>query len=208
MLPSVARPKFAGRGAAVRGQPAARPARRATSRRRRRRPTLTFTLPPSQRPAAPNRLGLVAPSRDADHFVLLLRERLGALPGAARAGTLDRARKQLLVPLAGATASLLAEDRAHREAGAQLIERLRARLGENAVHGLARAPDHRPERWRASSSPAAQSSSMLDFGERPLWLSGAACPRRGPVRAVLRRARSRCSPAPSASNRAGGTATT
>jgi protein ImuB len=61
------------------------------------------------------------------------------------------------------------------EAGAQLIERLRARLGEEAVHALALRADHRPE---LASKPAAMISSAPNrddrhrpsFPPRPLWL--------------------------------------
>jgi protein ImuB len=67
----------------------------------------------------------------------------------------------------------------------QLVERLRARLGEDAVRGLCLVPEHRPERtyrWceagevgarnfrsarRLSTSKA---GARLGFGARPLWL--------------------------------------
>lgn len=67
----------------------------------------------------------------------------------------------------------------------QLVERLRARLGEDAVRGLCLVPEHRPERtyrsyragepyarkdlrstWRLSASEG----SRCCFGARPLWL--------------------------------------
>jgi protein ImuB len=61
------------------------------------------------------------------------------------------------------------------EAGAQLIERLRARLGDDAVHALALRADHRPERaWEATPSiPGATPSSKHGIElptSRPLWL--------------------------------------
>ena len=58
------------------------------------------------------------------------------------------------------------------EAGAQLVERLRARLGEDSVRSLALHADHRPENaWRYKSDAAASAihpSSTRPL--RPLWL--------------------------------------
>ena len=51
------------------------------------------------------------------------------------------------------------------EAGTQLIERLRARLGEGAVHALALHADHRPERAQATSQ-GTQASVASHEGER------------------------------------------
>ncbi len=92
-------------------------------------------------------IGLVAASRDAGHFALLLRERLGkltALGEPVRALTLDA---DDIWPLAGANRNLLPDDKAATAASEwpQLIERLRARLGTQAVHAIAVAPEHRPE---------------------------------------------------------------
>ena len=73
-----------------------------------------------------------------------------------------------------------------RQSGAgvpQLIERLRARLGAEAVYGLCLVPEHRPESaWRVAepSVPAAKRGIAADVRsrtlrrarppERPLWL--------------------------------------
>ena len=125
----------------------------------------------------------------------LLRERLARLelPQPVRALRLVSGP---LVESSVASAELFASDR--RESGAnvpQLIERLRARLGVAAVHGLACVAEHRPEAaWRAvepvpvaagrargSRRPAA-SAAIADGGHdapvrhagchsaRPLWL--------------------------------------
>lgn len=86
-------------------------------------------------------------------------------------------------------------DRGSAEAEARLVERLRGRLGEHAVHGVAPAADHRPERaWietdasevlRArqrtrlmSSGEAGSASSGSSPVERPLWLAAAPEPLR------------------------------
>ncbi len=67
----------------------------------------------------------------------------------------------------------------------QLVERLRARLGEDAVRGLCLVPEHRPERtyrsYRAGEIHArkdlrstwlltGKTGTRLGFGARPLWL--------------------------------------
>ena len=93
-------------------------------------------------------VGLVAPNRDAAHLTHLLRERLAgfALPEPVRA--LGLAADEI-VPVAGESLTLFAEETRGEEDWPKLVERLRARLGTEAVHGVATAADHRPERaWR------------------------------------------------------------
>jgi protein ImuB len=121
----------------------------------------------------------------------LLRERLARLdlPGPVRTVRLVSGP---LIDLQAEAPELFAHDR--REAGEnvpQLIERLRARLGHEAVHGLACVAEHRPEAaWCAvepttaatarsagegrifSTSPASGGEVARSAGEgaRPLWL--------------------------------------
>lgn len=114
-------------------------------------------------------LELVAATRDADHLTSVLRERLGrsALPSPATAIGLE---SELLLPLASRNLALLPEAGQREEAVSQLIERLRARLGEHAVLGLKRWADHRPEyAWRACPPGGGDSVSTAAAG-RPLWL--------------------------------------
>ena len=120
-------------------------------------------LPPSRL-----RLGLLQPSRDAAHLQALLRERLALmeLPAAVvqvevRAGT--------LLHLAPAELSLFAVSPRATEALGPLLERLRARLGEDAVHGLAAVTAHRPERAWRRCEPGARSLAP-GLPARPLWL--------------------------------------
>jgi protein ImuB len=112
-------------------------------------------------------LNLSTPSRDATHLGALVRERLERtqLPDRVEAITLSTE----------TTAALSAQDRSLFPAiepaeEAQLIERLCARLGDEAVCAVRPRADHRPEMaWRAAR-PAASSPGLMPPGPRPLWL--------------------------------------
>src|SRR3990172_4691133 len=84
-------------------------------------------------------IGLVTPSRDAEHFTLLLRERLGsvALREPVRSIAIEAAD---ILPLAGDTLGLFPDDTGTPGNWDRLIERLRARLGTQAVHRLPSPP--------------------------------------------------------------------
>ncbi len=119
-------------------------------------------------------IGLVTPSRDAEHFTLLLRERLGAtaLPGPVRSMRLEAADIQ---PLAGESQGLFAGfgtgTGGEKGDWQRLVERLRARLGGEQVGGLALAPEHRPERASVGAEPGARQLALISsLGDRPLWL--------------------------------------
>jgi len=129
-----------------------------------------FALKLAHRDASPTEItvGLVAPSRDAEHFTLLLRERLGslALRESARSIALET---DEVVPLPGPNRPLLLEEGRPAGRWEPLVERLRARLGADSVHGLACRAEHRPERAVAVAEPGA-SQAKPDFRERPFWL--------------------------------------
>jgi protein ImuB len=123
-------------------------------------------------------IALLAPSRDADHLFTLLAERLERtrLPAPVLAVEL---RAEAFVTIAGANGELFAD--APGATGAQgvaLIERLRARLGAEAITGLCLVPDHRPERAWAPGEPrirarrSAPPATEADWRRRPLWLLG------------------------------------
>ena len=120
-------------------------------------------------------IGFVAPSRDSAHFTLLLRERLAnhALREPVRSITVSACD---IRPLAGDNLGLFASDAIEPGSWEKLIERLRARLGAQAVHGVAPADEHRPERASIMVEPRpAQLSLRLQEdppqqGERPFWL--------------------------------------
>jgi len=113
-------------------------------------------------------IGLVAPSRDAERFTQLLRERLDnvTLAEPVREITLQA---DDVVPLAGRNLGLLLEEGKAAGDWEHLVERLRARLGTDAVCGLVLRAEHRPERVVCVGEPDSK-QLHLDFGERPFWL--------------------------------------
>jgi protein ImuB len=86
---------------------------------------------------------LGAPARMPAHLLGVLRERLArvALPAAVEAITLA---SDETAPLAGRNLGLLSGDDAHA-VEIPLLDRLRARLGEEALTRLVPLPEHRPE---------------------------------------------------------------
>ena len=130
---------------------------------------LAFTFSHHGREPTKLTLALVAATRDADHLTNVLREKLHRtqLPCPATAIALE---SELLLPLASRNLTLLPEAAQQEEAAARLVERLRARLGHEAVAGLRRHPDHRPEfAWRACE-PGAGDVKVAAIAGRPLWL--------------------------------------
>ena len=112
-------------------------------------------------------LGFCKPERAAGRFRLLLREVLGRTSLTAAVVALVLEARHIL-PLPGYNAELLPEQ-GERGDGNLLLERLRARLGKAAVHGLGLVAEHRPERaWRAGE--AGKESAVPMAGRRPLWL--------------------------------------
>ncbi len=113
-------------------------------------------------------IGLVAPSRDAEHFTLLLRERLSNFTLAEPVREISL-RADDVVPLAGHNLGFALEQGKPPGQWEHLVERLRARLGADAVYGLVLRAEHRPE--HAVSAGELDSKQLrLDFGERPFWL--------------------------------------
>jgi protein ImuB len=112
------------------------------------------------------KLGFVKPSRDAARMQLLLRETLGRTRLVAAVDTLVL-RAPLVLPLSASCGDLFQKS---REAdGDLLLERLRIRLGKDAVYGIETVADHRPERsWRPCQEQA--SAAAAANRHRPLWL--------------------------------------
>jgi protein ImuB len=149
-----------------------------------------------QRPVTLLVIGLTGATRNAERIGRVLIERLHSLdlPAAVEVLTL---RAESPEPLAGRAGSLFsgaggggqgvvanaAADAAADEAIAALVERLQARLGNDRVHGLAVAAEHRPENASQPISPILFERRKTSYkshgtvqpassckGSRPLWL--------------------------------------
>ena len=114
-------------------------------------------------------LGLVAPTRDPKHLIELFRERLAQceLPEAVETLVLGA---QSFLPLATPSFDLFGARPESAETAAVLIERLRARLGQQTVQSLAVVAEHRPERAYTHTSTKAAPLPVAHGGERPFWL--------------------------------------
>jgi protein ImuB len=137
---------------------------------------LHFTLAHEDREDTQIVLNLVAATRDPEHLVSVLRERLGRLR-LARPATAIALVSESLAPLPARSLSFLPASEGHSETVSRLIERLRGRLGDGAVQGLGLAADHRPERaWRMGEPGRDAAAGPARRAPRPLWLL--AVPRR------------------------------
>jgi protein ImuB len=115
-------------------------------------------------------IGLASPARDAERFAQLLRERLGKLVLSKPVEAI-RLEADGFVALAGRSAGMFGDRAAEAEGWARLLERLRVRLGHDAVCGLATQPDHRPEHaWRGVEPGEWDPREFRLPGPRPLWL--------------------------------------
>ncbi|HUF19966.1 MAG TPA: DNA polymerase Y family protein [Burkholderiales bacterium] len=113
-------------------------------------------------------ISLSIPSRDPKHLIALLRERLTLtlLPARIESIVLEAPEVAQLAPR---NFSFFPDHEQSREEKAVLVEKLRARLGEDAVHGLALYPDARPElAWR-EAEPGAKPGNAPPL-PRPAWL--------------------------------------
>ena len=124
-----------------------------------------------RRPATRLTLELAAPGLEAAHFDALFAARLErlALPAPVISVALEAEPGESLVP---ANAGLFGSG-PDATAGLRLVERLRARLGREAVNGLCPLDEHRPEQaWRVAE-PGAQAYQPVPVpaaGPRPAWL--------------------------------------
>ncbi len=118
-------------------------------------------------PADTIELGLVRPTRNPDHLLRLLRERLDRHTLTAPVDGLVLRAAQL-VPLAHRGRNLFDDKEKEGQDWPELVEHLRARLGQGAVTGLYPAADHRPERaWRFHENGRGAAATGA---ERPIWL--------------------------------------
>lgn len=120
------------------------------------------------------RIGLLQATAESARLKELGRVQLAAtpLPAAVTAVSLQAALDRPLVPR---SASLLDDGEATTEDALAFVERLRARLGDESVHGLQTYAEHRPERaWQAVHEPVViddrNSAGAGLTGQRPLWM--------------------------------------
>ena len=115
-------------------------------------------------------VGLASPARDAGRLAQLLRERLAGMPLPQPVEAL-RLQAGDFTPMPGRSGGMFGDAAADEENWAQLLERLRARLGRDAVHGLALYPDHRPEHaWQKVEPGEWEPRETPRVGARPAWL--------------------------------------
>ena len=113
---------------------------------------------------------LASPSRDPARLAELLREHLShvSLKEPVEAIALE---SDDFAPLPGASRGMFGDTAGDAEGWARLLERLRARLGHDAVFGLAAQPDHRPEHaWRRIEPGEWDPREFRAPGPRPIWL--------------------------------------
>lgn len=149
------------------------------------------------------RLDLLAPEQSGDALFGLLRSRLEALP-LPQPVVAVRLVVQALQPLRPRTQDLF-EPRGSQpaESWARLRERLRVRLGEQAVYGVQPVADPRPERaWRQVmgadvreahectdgrlTATRRSAATRPELPSRPGWLLPAPLPLERPVAAIVR----------------------
>jgi len=127
---------------------------------------LEVRLWPREQPLIRLTIGVQRRSRDAEQFLVLLRERLQRLELQQPVVEVGLCAERLL-PLDGQTLDLLGES--HETRQVDLLDRLRARLGGDAVRGLSAVAEHRPEyAWRYSEP--GRSEQAVNGQQRPLWL--------------------------------------
>jgi protein ImuB len=115
-------------------------------------------------------VALASPARDAERFAQLLRERLAGLNLIQPVEAIGLKASEF-VPLHGRSGGMFGDPAAQAEGWARLVERLRARLGHDAVCGLATQPDHRPEHaWRRVEPGEWDPREFRQPGPRPVWL--------------------------------------
>ncbi|MDH5288154.1 MAG: DNA polymerase Y family protein [Betaproteobacteria bacterium] len=123
-------------------------------------------------PCTHARFALAAPSRTSAHLMHVLRERLArvALPAPVAGIALAT---EAVAPLAGRNHALLPGGEADAPE-VPLVDRLRARLGDDAVRLVVPHADHRPERAMRASSPGGGATGTplpaAIEAPRPVWL--------------------------------------
>lgn len=113
-------------------------------------------------------LGLAEPDRDPERLRMLLAGRLEGVELPAPVTHIRLAAREC-PPLADRTGALFRSP-GERPPIAPLIDRLRGRLGEDAVAGVAPRADHRPERAWCWTPPGTGADAGTPRAPRPAWL--------------------------------------
>jgi len=129
---------------------------------------LALDLEHSDRSATPVRLRLSRPTRDARRMQDLIEERIArlSLPAPVRALRLVSGRYREFIPRQH---DLLTTQAEGGEALHEVLDRLRARLGDDAVRQPRRCADHRPERAGRLTAEVDVGWTSID-ARRPIWL--------------------------------------
>jgi protein ImuB len=131
--------------------------------------SFTVKLLRNRAPADLITINLVAASRDPAHLTALLRERLSRHTLAAPVHGLA-IEAAAFAPLAHDDGDLFAsQDKQRPEHWQPLVETLRARLGNDAVHGVEITADHRPEHGWIACTPGEGASLEPAAAPRPVW---------------------------------------
>ena len=113
---------------------------------------------------------LASAARGAERLSQLLREKLATLQLRRPVEAMAIAAADF-TPLDERSGALFGDRAAEAEDWARLLERLQARLGRDAVHGLSVYPDHRPEyAWRRVEPGEWDAHDFVPPGPRPAWL--------------------------------------
>ncbi|MGA8705766.1 MAG: DNA polymerase Y family protein [Steroidobacteraceae bacterium] len=131
-------------------------------------------------PASRVSIGLSAPGRDAAQFLTLVRERMHSLALPAAVSALRLEALEFTSPTVLQT-DLFGDHAQPLQQLQRLLDRLRARLGEDSVRALTLAADYRPERgWRfvtpehaLQQNRAQEIITSPDASPRPCWLLSA-----------------------------------
>jgi protein ImuB len=113
---------------------------------------------------------LACAARELERLSQLLREKLAALALAAPVEAIALEARDF-TPLGAPSGGLFGDRAAEAEEWAELLERLQARLGRDAVYGVTPYPDHRPEyAWQRVAPGEWDPHDFVQPGPRPTWL--------------------------------------
>ncbi len=133
--------------------------------------TMMVGLIGPQRPVERLTLTLLTPGNDAEHMLSLWREKLERHRLEAPVDGIELTVEKLL-PLTASNLDLFSRASDEEADFTRFLERLRSRLGNDAIQRLASRHDHRPEKagettvWEADTARR----DGKRFPERPLWL--------------------------------------